>query len=188
MLSVSVNHGLPQGLQLTVNRLATLAHPQNRHHPFVVKTPEIDVLLPTTIDDDPVYSDDFDLVAGLTLPVLTLIPPDADGMCREAQAAYFLSQVYDLTSQELIPTHGILISRILTLDQDIQKVFARLLRDSKGQRFCGPISLCLWYASKLHKLNQYLVLMYSLARYSCCIGVSYRRQGTIGVKYANKRR
>jgi hypothetical protein len=140
----------PPRITIDRNRFAALAHPQKHHHPLVVKTPGIDVLLPKTVDDGQVYSDDVDLATGFTLPVLILIPPDADGMCREAQAAYFLGQVYDLTSQEFISDHGFLISQILTLDQDIQRVFAQLLKDSKGQRFCGPISLCLWYASKFH--------------------------------------
>jgi len=132
------------------HRFTSLAHPQKHDHPLAVKTPGTDVFLPRTIDDGWVYSDDFDKVPGVALPVLTLIPPEADGMCREAQAAYFLGQVYDLTSQELTPDHGILISQILTLDRVIQRAFAQLLWDSKGQRFCGPISLSIWYASKFH--------------------------------------
>lgn|SRR6266480_4299574 len=147
MLSGHVHHGLPIADR---NRFVALAHPQKHLHPLVVKTPAIDVLLPRTVDDQQVYSDDFDLVTGAELPVLTLIPTNADVMCREAQAAYFLGQVYDLTSQELIPDHGIFISQILKLDQDIQRMFVQLLRDSKDRRSCGPISIYLWYASTFH--------------------------------------
>jgi len=131
------------------NRLAALAHPPKRDRPLVVRAPETDVLLPTTVDDGWSCSEDFDPVAGVALPVLALIPSDADVMCREAQAAYFLGQVYDITSQEFTGDHRALISKILKLDQDIQRVFAQLLSDSEGSRFCGPISMYLWYVLKV---------------------------------------
>lgn len=112
----------------------------------MVKTPQSDALLPRTVDDRWSYSDEFNLVAGETLPVTAILPSDADGMCREAQAAYILGKVYDLTSQDFPEDPTQILAEYAQLDRDVQLVFSKLCADAEGvyMRFCGPISLCIW--------------------------------------------
>jgi hypothetical protein len=123
-----------------------MAHPQKHDHPLAVKTPEQNVLLPRTVDYGWSYSDEFNLVAGETLRVSAVLPTDADGMCREAQTAYILGKVYDLTSQDFPEDPTETLAAYSQLDQEIQLIFSKLCADAQGvyMRFCGPISLCIW--------------------------------------------